>query len=77
MARLVFTKHAQDRMAQRGLTEAMVEHAVDHQVRPPIPGARPDTIALEGTLPAGGGSIKVVVSAADHDLVISVWHVEG
>lgn len=59
-------------MRERGISVEDVESAIRRQAGPPIAGGRPDTVVLRGYA-ARGGTLKVVVAANDHTLVVSVF----
>lgn len=67
-----FTDHAREQMERRDVTEEDVETAMRHRVGAPVPGSGPGNVVIEG-IATGGRRIQIVCSAADLDLVISVW----
>ena len=68
---LVFTNHAQRRMAARGIAKEDVEAALRRPIGNPSPG-EPGKVVIEGHAP-GGRILKVCVQAADHNVVVSAW----
>ena len=66
-----YTRHARDRMRERGITEADVEAAVNRPIGDPDAGNL-GSIVTTGQAP-GGRRLKVVRSAADLELVISLY----
>jgi hypothetical protein len=71
---LVFTRHALQRMAERGVTREDVEQALNRQVGQTRSG-RPGNLVKSGYA-TGGRILGVVVSAADERVVVSVWRSE-
>lgn len=61
--------HAQERMAQRGITSADVEAALSRRIGQPGAG-QPGTIWVRGYA-AGGSILKVCVRASDEKYVIT------
>jgi hypothetical protein len=70
---VVLSRHARARMAERGISLSELEHALAHQLVPPISGNQAGTVVLEGSLPGGLGILKIVVPAADHSRIVTVW----
>jgi hypothetical protein len=66
-----FTKHAKERMEERGVSEDDIRLAVNRHIGPPEPGSSAGSICYIGP-PTGGRRLKVVCSAADTDFIISV-----
>jgi hypothetical protein len=58
-------------MRERNVTEAEVEWALSHPSGPRQPGNRPGTIVVSGYR-QGGGTLRVVIDAADQNLVVTV-----
>lgn len=73
---LRFVGHARQRCAERGVTDDMVEWVLSHPIGPPDAGD-PGKLAYCGYVHGGRKPVlKVVVSASDTHLVISVmWRV--
>jgi predicted thioesterase len=68
---LTISRHARQRMAQRGITQVEIEHALRH-VLGTQPG-EPGTIVVRGYAP-NGDILKVFVRATDQDYIISaMW----
>jgi hypothetical protein len=67
-----YTTHARRRMAERSIARQEVEAVVQSPVGPPSPGTGLGTIVLCGPT-TRAGTLKVVVSAADPALVISMF----
>lgn len=67
-----FTDHALKRMAMRGITPDQVEQVLRRPIGPRMPGSRPDTMVVSGHAD-GVGILKLVVSAADEDLVVTLF----
>jgi hypothetical protein len=70
-----FSDHALEMMAERGVTERDVEHALAHSTGPPRPGGRKDTLALTG-LAEEGRPLIVVRSKHDWKIVTTYWERE-
>jgi hypothetical protein len=66
-----YTTLAWRRMRQRGVTPADVDRALAHPNGSPQPGNQPGTIVVAAYRP-GGGTLKVVLDAADQGLVVTV-----
>ena len=69
-----YTNHARLRMTERGITTGDVEAAVSRPVGDPDAGSF-GSIVTTGEAP-GGRRLKVVRSAADPELVISLYWVD-
>lgn len=65
------TNHARQRMAQRGITEQDIDAVMRRPIRGPLPGSGPGTVVFVGSA-TGGRMLKVVVSAVDPTIVVSV-----
>lgn len=73
---LEYSRHAEDRLAERGISRQDVEHAFAHQLGSPEPGNRPGNIVVTGTLPAGGSRLKIVLGGVDPNrYVVTAWRV--
>lgn len=68
-----YTRHARERMCERGISEHDVEWACSHALAAPDVGAKPGRITIVGPAPGFGGRIRVVLDAADPHLVITVF----
>jgi hypothetical protein len=69
---LELTAHVRERMEERGITVADLELAIRRAFGPPQPASGPGKMAYVG--PASGGRrLKVVVSAADPNVVITAF----
>jgi hypothetical protein len=65
------TDHARSRLRKRSITEDHVREAL-HRRNGSMPGSRPDTVIIRGW--AGGRILKVVVSAADPEVIVTaMW----
>jgi hypothetical protein len=64
-----YSKHAREKMAERGISEEDVESALSRPSGNPTPG-QPGTIWLWGYA-AGSRILKVCVPMADHEFVIT------
>lgn len=69
MPPVIYSQHARDQMAKRGITETDVEMALRHPIGSPLPG-EPGTIWIKGHAPAGR-ILKVCVRLTDRDFVIT------
>jgi hypothetical protein len=66
------TAHVRQRMTQRGITEADVVSALSKRMGGPQSGNRPSTMAIRGYA-TGGRLLKVIVSAADEDVIVTAF----
>lgn len=71
---LRYTDHASQRMAERGISRDDVESVVRRPVGAAQPGSGLGNLTVVGRV--GPLRLKVVLSAADPELVISVWEVK-
>jgi len=62
-------------MEERGITEEQVELAIARHIGPAEPGSSPGSIEFVGP-PMAGKCLKVVCSAVDTDVVITMYLVE-
>jgi hypothetical protein len=69
---LVITTHAQQRMEQRGITRDDIERALQRPAGSPRPGRQPNTLGKIGYT-GGDKPLKVVVSASDQRVVVTVY----
>jgi hypothetical protein len=70
-----YSRHAQQMMEARKITEAAVEAVLRRPIGDPAPGNRPDTISFRGYAP-GGRLLKVVVDSVDREFVVTVHDTE-
>lgn len=68
---LRFVTHAKTRLHERGIAEEDVRQALERAIGHPVPGARPDTVVVQGY--ARGRVLKVVLNSADRELVVSAF----
>jgi Domain of unknown function (DUF4258) len=69
MARL--SKHAEDRMAQRGITEADVSSALNRRSGKPRAGNNGNIVVLGYA--SGGRILKVVLTPDQEEIVTAAW----
>lgn len=67
-----YSNHATKRMAERGITEADVEAALNHPTGPPVPGDN-GRVVVFGYAP--GQRILKIVRTPDKEVVVSVMAV--
>lgn len=67
---LRYSRHARERMLERGITENDVKFALSHPIGDPLPG-RPGSIYIKGHA-TGGMIIKVCVRTTDKEYIITV-----
>lgn len=76
MSNVRYAKHAEDRLAERGITHEDVEWALSHPTGPPLPG-EPGSLWIRG-FAAGSRILKVCVRADDREFVITAaWPGQG
>lgn len=69
---LDYSRHARDRMAERGITEAEVEVTLNRPVGRPEAGTSPGTIKVTGATQGDEGALQIVVTA-DGQFVVTLW----
>jgi uncharacterized protein DUF4258 len=72
MPDVTYSRHAEERLAQRRITKADVEWALRHPIDNPTPG-QPGSVWIWGHA-VGGRTLKVCVATSDRNRVITaVW----
>jgi hypothetical protein len=70
------TRHARDRIDERGLSLEEIEVACSRSFAGPNPGSGIGTLEVVGPHARSGRRLKVVLSATDPDLVITAYLVD-
>lgn len=70
---MIFTDHARRRMVERGITQEQIQLVLNRPLGDPGPGAAPGTLVIEGQV--GARRLKVIRSAAEPPVIVSVWWV--
>jgi hypothetical protein len=72
-----YVRHAEERLAQRGITKQDVDAALLHPYGDPVPGSGLGNMVYTGLSLQGGRLLKVVQPALDDELVITAYWDEG